>query len=90
MMDASFCFTPTAGSQRRILLGCEAYNLVQKKDWMGMNRMHLTSAIDNAKTVCLVHYIWLLCTIEHVIIQCGVMNLYCAWCRHRSLESLSL
>ena len=22
MMDASFCFTPTAGSQRRILLGC--------------------------------------------------------------------
>ena len=30
---------------------CEAYNLVQKKDWMGMNRMHLTSTIDNAKTV---------------------------------------
>ena len=29
----------------------EAYNLVQKKDWMGMNRMHLTSTIDNAKTV---------------------------------------
>ena len=38
-------------SKENIAGVCEAYNLVQKKDWMGMNRMHLTSAIDNAKTV---------------------------------------
>ena len=41
---------------------CEAYNLVQKKDWMGMNRMHLTSAIDNAKTVTSINIPWLLYT----------------------------
>ena len=38
-------------SKENIAGVCEAYNLVQKKDWMGMNRMHLTSAIDSAKTV---------------------------------------
>ena len=38
-------------SKENIAGVCEAYNLVQKKDWMGMNHMHLTSAIDNAKTV---------------------------------------
>ena len=38
-------------SKENIAGMCEAYNLVQKKEWMGMNRMYLTSAIDNAKTV---------------------------------------
>ena len=38
-------------SKENIAGVCEAYNLVQKKDWMGMNRMHLISAIDNAKMV---------------------------------------
>ena len=76
-------------SKENIVGVCEAYSLVQK-DWMGMNRMHLTSAIDNAKTVHSVHIIWLVCTISHVIIQCGIMNLNCGRCRHRSSESLSL
>ena len=30
---------------------CETYDFVKKKDWMGMNRMHLTSALDQTKTV---------------------------------------
>ena len=31
---------------------CEAYpKLVKKKEWMGMNRVHLTSAIDKTSTV---------------------------------------
>ena len=38
-------------SKENIAGVCEAYNLVQRKDCMGMNRMHLTSTIDNAKTV---------------------------------------
>ena len=54
-------------SKENIAKICEAYNLVQKKDWMGMNRMHLTSAIDNAKTVHSIDIIWLLCTIHHAL-----------------------
>ena len=54
-------------SKENIAGVCEAYNLVQKKDWMGMNRMHLTSTIDNAKTVPSVQSIWLLCLIEHAL-----------------------
>ena len=45
----------------------EAYNLVKKKDWMGMNCMHLTSAIDNAKTVTSIDIPWLLCTIQNAL-----------------------
>ena len=54
-------------SKENIATVCQAYNLVQKKDWMGMNRMHLTSAIDNAKTVPSIDIIWLLCTIHHAL-----------------------
>ena len=76
-------------SKENIVGVCEAYNLVHKKDSMAMNRMHLTSTIDNAKTVCLVHIIWLL-QFTMPNIECPMMDLYCGWCRHRSLESLSL
>ena len=55
-------------SKENIVGVCEVYNLVQKKDWMGMNRMHLTSAIDNAKTVTAINIPWLLvCTIHHAL-----------------------
>ena len=54
-------------SNENIVGVCEAYNLVKKKDWMGMNRMHLTSAIDNAKTVSSIDISCLLCTIHHAL-----------------------
>lgn len=32
---------------------CEAYpSLVKKTDWLGINRVHLTSALDKTTTVC--------------------------------------
>jgi hypothetical protein len=30
---------------------CEAYRMVKKKEWWGMNRLHLTSALDTITTV---------------------------------------
>ena len=54
-------------SKENIAGVCEAYNLLQKKDWMGMNRMHLTSAIDNAKTVTSINIPWLLCIVHHAL-----------------------
>ena len=55
-------------SKENIAGVCEAYNLVQRKDWMGMNRIHLTSAIDNAKTVTAINIPRLLvCTIHHAV-----------------------
>ena len=54
-------------SKENIAGVCEAYNLVKKKDWMGMNRMHLTSAINNAKTVTSINIPWLLCTIQNAL-----------------------
>ena len=53
-------------SKENIAVVCEAYNLLQK-DWMGMNRMHLTSAIDNAKTVTSINIPWLLCIVHHAL-----------------------
>ena len=54
-------------SKENIVGVCEAYNLVQRKDWMGMNGMHLTSAIDNVKTVTSINIPWLLCTIHYAL-----------------------
>ena len=54
-------------SKENIAGVCEAYNLMKKKNWMGMNRMHLTSAIDNAKMVSSINIPWLLCTIHHAL-----------------------
>ena len=54
-------------SKENIARVCEAYNLVQNKDWMEMNRMHLTSASDNAKMVSSIDIPWLLCTIHHAL-----------------------
>ena len=54
-------------SKENIAGVCEAYNLVKKKDWMGMNCMHLTSIINNAKTVTSIDIPWLLCTIQNAL-----------------------
>ena len=54
-------------SKENIARVCEAYNLVKKKEWMGMNCMHLTSTIDNAKTVTSADIPWLPCTIHNAL-----------------------
>lgn len=36
---------------------CEIYRMLVKKEWMGMNRMHLTSAVDKTKTVNIFHFL---------------------------------
>jgi hypothetical protein len=42
-------------SRQNIAGVCQTYDLVKRKDWMGMNRMHLTSAIDNTMMVNFIH-----------------------------------
>ena len=39
---------------------CEAFDFKKKKDWLGMNRMHLTSPMDTTKTVYSIQIIQLL------------------------------
>jgi hypothetical protein len=39
---------------------CETYDMLKKKEWMGMNHMHLTSAIDKTKTVNFIRFLKLL------------------------------
>ena len=41
----------SVASRSDIAGACEVYDLKKKKDWLGMNRMHLTSALDITKTV---------------------------------------
>ncbi len=31
---------------------CDTYSMIVRKEWMGMNRLHLSSAFDPSSTVC--------------------------------------
>jgi len=39
----------SAKAKSDITRSYETYEMVKKKEWMGMNRMHLTSAVDKIK-----------------------------------------
>ena len=41
----------SAASKGNIIGLCETYQMLKKKEWLGMNRLHLTSAVDVTTTV---------------------------------------
>lgn len=41
----------SAVSKGNIIGLCETYQMLKKKEWLGMNRLHLTSALDVTTTV---------------------------------------
>jgi len=68
---------------------CETYQLVKKKEWMGMNRMHLTLAIDDTKTVNSIQFFGFHQDFIIYCIQYILMHIWLGCCRLKSLESPS-
>jgi len=46
----------SVASKSAILGLYEIYPILTKKEWLGMNRLHLTSAMDNTTTVSVMQY----------------------------------
>jgi len=76
----------SANAKNNIARVYKTYWMLVKKEWMGMNCMHLTSVVDNTKMVHLLHFFKILSPFVS-----GFFGYSCQFfwdaCKYKSLES---